>query len=298
MIRYQDVKDNAAVFLSMTSLTVAEFQILCTFFDAAWEEHFGSKKSPEPTGPGRRPYLKTIEDNLFFILFYIKLYPLQTIIGFLFGLSQSRANEIIHDLTAVLCIALENMNCMPERDPQMLSVYLAEEEQNLSLDGTERRIERPSDYDTQKLYYSGKKKSHTVKQVIVCGNNDRKVKYLGDVHEGKKHDKKIADEEKIKFTDGTVLFQDSGLQGYHPEGVEVIQPVKKPRGGELTEEQKEGNRLISSVRVVVEHVIAGVKRLHIVKDIFRNKKENYEDVVMAVACALHNFRTDCRLHSY
>lgn len=298
MIRYETVKDNPSVFIAMTSLSVAEFQILCGFFATAWEEHFGSKKSPEPTGPGRRPCLKTIEDNLLFILFYLKLYPLQVIIGFLFGLSQSRANEIIHELTTVLCLALRNMNCMPERDPQMLSVHLVEEEQDLSLDGTERRIQRPTDDDTQKLYYSGKKKAHTVKQILVVGNNDRKVKYLGDVHEGKKHDKKIADEENIKFTDGTVLFQDGGFQGYHPEDVEVVQPVRKPKGGELTDAQKEGNRLISSIRVVVEHVIAGVKRLHIVKDIFRNKKENYDDVVMAVACGLHNFRTDCRLHSY
>ena len=69
-----------------------------------------------------------------------------------------------------------------------------------------------------------------------------------------------------------------------------MQPKKKPKGGELTEEEKESNKLISRVRIVVEHIIAGIKRLHIVKDVFRNIKEGYDDLVMRLACGLHNFR--------
>lgn len=46
---------------------------------------------------------------------------------------------------------------------------------------------------------------------------------------------------------------------------------------------------------MVEHVIAGIKRCRIIKDVFRNTKEQYEDLVMELACGLHNFRTDCRL---
>ena len=47
------------------------------------------------------------------------------------------------------------------------------------------------------------------------------------------------------------------------------------------------NRLISSVRVVIEHVIAGVKRCRIVKDVLRLTKEGGSDLVMEIACGLH-----------
>jgi len=54
------------------------------------------------------------------------------------------------------------------------------------------------------------------------------------------------------------------------------------------------NGLISSVRIVVEHVIAGVKRCRIVKDVLRLTKEGVSDRVMEAACGLHNLRVSCR----
>jgi hypothetical protein len=90
------------------------------------------------------------------------------------------------------------------------------------------------------------------------------------------------------------VYKDTGFQGYEPEGVTTFQPRKKPKGRELTAEQKEQNHLISSIRIVIEHIIAGIKRCRIVKDLFRNTKAKYDDLVMEIACALHNFRVDCR----
>jgi hypothetical protein len=46
--------------------------------------------------------------------------------------------------------------------------------------------------------------------------------------------------------------------------------MKKPKGRELTEAEKAKNTIISSIRILVEHIIAGVKRCRIVKDVFRN----------------------------
>ena len=48
------------------------------------------------------------------------------------------------------------------------------------------------------------------------------------------------------------------------------------------------------IRIVIEHIINGVKRCRIVKDLFRNTKEKYDDLVMEIACGLHNFRVECR----
>ena len=66
------------------------------------------------------------------------------------------------------------------------------------------------------------------------------------------------------------------------------------RGKELTQVDKFFNKLISSVRIVVENVICGVKRCRIVKDILRLSKENISDLVMEIACGLHNLRATFR----
>lgn len=121
---------------------------------------------------------------------------------------------------------------------------------------------------------------------------------MSDTVEGKKHDKKIADEENIMFEPGSVLMQDTGFQGYAPENVETKQPKKKTKKIELTPEEKEKNRELSSERVAIEHCISGIKRLRIVKDTIR--KSNYElrHNVMVIACALHNLRVKNPLRLY
>ena len=52
--------------------------------------------------------------------------------------------------------------------------------------------------------------------------------------------------------------------------------------------------LISSVRIIVENVIAGVKRCRIVKDVLRLTTAGISDMVMEIACGLHNLRVSCR----
>ena len=69
---------------------------------------------------------------------------------------------------------------------------------------------------------------------------------------------------------------------------------KKPRGGELTPQEKEQNRKLSRVRVRVEHALAGVKRSRSVKDVLRNTKEGFSDQAIVAACGLHNLRVECR----
>lgn len=124
--------------------------------------------------------------------------------------------------------------------------------------------------------------------------HDRKIHYLSGTYEGKKHEKKICDEEHLTFPPSCILFKDTGFQGYEPDNVQTYQPKKKPRGKELTAEDKEFNKNVSSVRIIVEHVISGIKRCRIVKDVFRNTKEHFDDAVMEISCGLHNFRTACR----
>lgn len=221
---------------------------------------------------------------------YFRLYPTQEVQGYLFGIGQAQANEWVHRLTRVLNQALGEDQHLPEREPARLEAVLtACPSLEFIIDGTERAINRPKDKEDRKSYYSGKKKKHTVKNDVIVQRGG-KVVFLSDTYEGKKHDKKIADEEDYKFPPQSTLWQDTGFQGYAPEGVKLKQPKKKPRNGELSDAEKVENRAISKQRVEVEHHIGGIKRCQIVAQQFRNRAAHFVDDVMETACGLHNLR--------
>jgi hypothetical protein len=121
-----------------------------------------------------------------------------------------------------------------------------------------------------------------------------KVLFLSDTYEGKKHDKKIADEENYQFPEGSILWQDTGFQEFSPSGVTIQQPKKKPHKAELTKEEKQKNREISKIRVEIEHQIGGIKRCQILVQKFRNWVDHYIDDAMETACGLHNLRLSHR----
>jgi hypothetical protein len=118
----------------------------------------------------------------------------------------------------------------------------------------------------------------------------RTVCYLSKTYPGKRHDKRICDEEGYTFLRCSQLLQDTGFQGYAPEDVIIYQPKKKPRGGELDLCDRFINSIISSARITVENIICGVKRCRILKDTFRNHVPGFDDTVIEIACGLHNLR--------
>ena len=295
MLSYEIVKNKPTILLAMTSLNQTEFEQLLVEFERAWDAQPKKENRKRRAGGGRKPTLHRRAEQLFFILFYYKTYPLQSILGFLFGLSQAQANEWIHRLSEILKTALAGAEWLPERVGQQLADALAENESHTyAQDGCERQRQRPKDEEKQCAYYSGKKKVHTVKNHLVVHTESRRVEYLSETVAGKTHDKKMADEAELTFPTNATIEQDTGFQGYVAENALTIQPKKKPRKQELTIGEKFINRCISSGRVVVENVIAGVKRCRIVKDVFRNWKADFNDLVMLIACGLHNLRTTNR----
>lgn len=291
---YSELKNKPRTLQSLTGLKPEEFEDLLDAFGQAWEayveETYKRITRQRVYGAGRKAELECLEDKLLFILVYFRLYPTQVVQGYLFGIGQAQANEWIHRLTHVLNQALGKEQHLPEREPAKLEAVLtACPSLEFIIDGTERAINRPKDKEDRKTYYSGKKKSHTVKNDVIVQRGG-KVVFLSDTYEGKKHDKKIADEEEYQFPLGSTLWQDTGFQGYAPDGVTIEQPQKKPRNAELSDVQKEENQAISKVRVEVEHHIGGIKRCQIVVQKFRNRVDHYADDVMETACGLHNLR--------
>jgi hypothetical protein len=303
MLSYAKIRSKPRIFRCFTGLTPAAFAQLLPAFSRAYEKALLTADAQRATprqrrrGGGRRATLRTMADKLVFILFYFKFYPTQEALGFLFGLSQGQANHWIQRLTPILNQALGYEKQLPARKAADVERLLIEcPALEFIIDGTERPIQRPKNRERQQRYYSGKKKRHTVKNIVITDKQTKKIKALGRTQPGRKHDKAATDEEDYRFPPGSKLWKDSGFQGYEPEHTTTYQPKKKPKGGELTPAEKERNREIARERIGVEHSIGGAKVFRIVRDVYRNHGQALEDLVMETACGLFNLRLDfdCR----
>ena len=122
------------------------------------------------------------EDMLLFILIYLRDAPKQVLLGALFGMSQPLANRWIHLLLSILNKALAKLEELPSREtdpapicaPSKVSTQNQEGE-HFFHDSTERPIRCPKDPQTQKGYYSGKKKCHTVKNNLIINETCKVV---------------------------------------------------------------------------------------------------------------------------
>jgi hypothetical protein len=297
-MKYREARQQAHRFRLLTGLTVEEFDQLFPAFQKAYLEDLRQRQAQprqRRQGAGRKAALATGEDKLFFILFYFRHYPTQEVLAFWFGFSQGQANQWIHRLTPILQQALGREVQLPARSAADLDEVLqACDDPEFIIDGTDRPTRRPQDSQRQRSEYSGRKKRHTKKNIILTEKATGEVLGLGATQPGSRNDKACADEEGYTFPQGSTLFQDTGFQGYTPEGATTIQPTKKPRGEELSTEQKAENRKISQQRVAVEHTLSGIKIFKIVSTVFRNIKDGFDDLVMEVACGLFNFCRTCR----
>jgi len=234
MLTYDELKENRRKFVSFTSLTPEEFIVLLPAFERAYLKKYPVSKTKEgntrkrKAGGGRKGSLASIEQKLLFALVYQKSYPLQSVMGELFGISQSQANEWIHTLLPILKQALDDLGYVPERDPQQFENNEQErKDASVSIiDGTERRRQRPKKAEKQVLHYSGKKKIHSDKNVIIATAKKKRISFLSQTYPGKTHDKKVADTENISYPKQMVLHKDTGFQGYEPNVRKLYQPKK------------------------------------------------------------------------
>jgi hypothetical protein len=301
MLNVQKLRARPRAFRQLTGLTAAAFDALLPAFERAYQDDLQQRDRSRPTprrrrrGGGSKATLLTSVDKLVFLLFYFRQYPTQETAGVLFGFSQGQACQWIHRLSPIVNRALGRELQLPARRPiELAEVLAACPGLEFLIDGTERPIRRPRDSRRRRVDYSGKKKRHTNKNIVIADKPTGKVVGLGRTQAGSRHDKACVDDEGYAFPAGSTLYKDTGFQGYEPEGVTTHQPRKKPRGKELTPEQKRANRLISRERVKVEHSIGGVKVFRIVQDTFRNIKEGFVDLAMETACGLFNLRLTSR----
>lgn len=282
---------------AMTGLNRKGFEALLPSFAIAYNESLAKSKPSRQraVGGGRKATLTTLEAKLFYILFYCKCYPTFDLASVLFGFDRSCAHGWTHRLIPILEKALGKKMALPERKLRSVDEFVERfpRVKRVMIDGTERPIQRPQDKKRQQENYSGKKRRTTRKHLLAVDETKR-VLVLSPAHEGKVHDKRMLDCEELAaaIPDQLSIEVDLGFQGLQKEYINIRIAHKKPRGGELTQTQKQENKVLSRERVLCENAIAGVKRYRAVSDVYRNHVPNFDDQLMLMAAGLWNFYLD------
>jgi hypothetical protein len=284
---------------AMTGCTPSEFRALTQEFarqlhSRAWDAYRENPHRERRPGGGRKLFVPTPEEQLFFLLVYYKVYPTFDVVGFLYDRDRSRPCVAVHALTPVLEATLGKKLVLPKRQIRSVKEFFQAfpEATEIFLDGTERPIQRPTNAARQTANYSGKKKRHARKNLILS-DRQKRIGYLSPTVEGKAHDFSILKDLRLPdhIPKDIRCRMDSGFQGFDNAfpGHAVSLPRKKPKGRPLCQTFKEQNRRKSRIRVLVEHAIGGTKRFRSVTDVFRNKRANADDHAMVIACGLWNY---------
>lgn len=171
--------------------------------------------------------------------------------------------------------------------------------EELIFDGTENPVERPRSNDSQKVKYSGKKKTHT-DIALVLSDKKRKIYYVSKYYDGCNVDMGILKTEfppdKAWFARLRVLF-DLGFVGVDKIygfsdlviGEKKARKSKSNPEPKLTDDQKESNKKISRERIFVEHAIGGMKIYRILKNRCRMKCQQMKNRILGLCAGLWNY---------
>jgi hypothetical protein len=172
MINIQRAMKSNRVLKSLTGLSIEKFKELAKYFEIILIEDVAKRRKSvknriRAAGGGNKHTLSSVEDKLFYILFYTKVYPTFDMAGFIFDVNRSQSNRWMHSLLPLLEQALDRRIVLPKRQIKDMQEFmnLFPEIQDIFVDATERRVQRPQDNKKQKRVYSGKKKLIQEKQL-------------------------------------------------------------------------------------------------------------------------------------
>lgn len=249
------------------------------------------------------------------VLTYRRLPVPQEVVGWLFGTSHAEVSRELREVRPALqpclpCPAVwaTGAGVQAASGEPVLTVDQVTAGRVL-IDATEQRGARPSGDAGQRQSYSGKKKQHPLKTQIVT-DDDHPLGALSTAVPGATQDKALGDalHTMDRLPEGVEADADKGYQGlaaqvevgaggdvmpheeWHRPRLTAQTPHKKPRGGELTDEQRAFNRQLGAIRIRVEHGLGWRKTWAILATRFRCAHDRYT-AIMGVICGLVNAQT-------
>ena len=198
-------------------------------------------------------------------LIYLRQNVTHTVLGQMFGVSADTSENVFHEVLPMLQKIFPAKKWEAEKKWRKgEQKWSPEEVDYLIIDSFETPIGRSSNQQKQRKEYSGKKKMHTLKSQLITDQNGEIMDILAGFR-GPESDIEIYREtklpkemrEKPKIGDKAYLGED------------IKTPKKKPKGGELSDEEKEANRELSAQRIDVEHSIRRVKGFKVLRQDYR-----------------------------
>lgn len=223
-----------------------------------------------------RPRKLSVTDKLVVALTYLCQYSTMRHIAFEYGIALGTVCKSVHWVVNTLAKSGHWKISLCGREN---SVFI--------VDVTECVIERPK--KEQKIYYSGKKKRHTMKIQLLINAQTQEILRM-DTEKGHMHDFALYKKSHIVLDENTKLLADSGYQGIQKLHANSETPVKASRWHSLTDAEKSFNRDLGSRRIVIEHVNARLKRFGILAGRFRNSLLFFEKIAIAL-CNIVNMDT-------
>jgi hypothetical protein len=294
-----------------------EFEALLTAFRAALDRLRSQTHTTRRGRPRQRtigaghPFRHDDRHRLLMALVWLRVYPTYELLGFFFTLHKRNAQLNVRAVLDVLDTLDDFPFDRPGRDRRKLStvsqVMEAFPSVRLVLDAKEQRVQRPHGaFDTQKPYYSGKKKTHTLKNQFGVGPDGLIESISASVPGGATHDVTLLRQTGVldRLAEGEGAMLDKGYVGIdkgYPT-VPLVIPFKARRNQPLTDEQKAFNRVVARYRIVVEHALAQLDRFTVLRQVFRGRSWRHgtahSQVVRVVARLVNRRIAVCPLKTY
>jgi hypothetical protein len=295
MLNIKKALESVRMMRALTGLDGLAFKKLLITFELVLQKESGkpTKSRKRAPGGGRHHTLDTAQSKLFYILFYMKCYPTFDLAGFFFDVDRSQTNRWVKELLPLLEQSLGRELVLPKRKITSLEDFLLffPSVKDIFIDGTERPVQRPEKNKRQTKHYSGKKKRHTKKNLVVS-TEKKEILILTPTKSGKQHDMQMLKKSELpeNIPKQVATWVDMGFQGLEKfTGSSVVIPHKKSKNNPLTAEQKQDNQIISGIRICNEQAIGGIKRLRCTSDILRNRSDKLADDLMFMAAGIWNF---------
>jgi DDE superfamily endonuclease/Helix-turn-helix of DDE superfamily endonuclease len=209
----------------------------------------------------------SIQDQILLLSTYYREYRTLFHIGKEFGVSESTASRTVKRIENMLLLSGSfSLPLRQELEGHNVDIKV------VAVDVTEVEIERPK--VRQQEYYSGKQKCHTLKAEVMINVETLEI-ISTNFDKGTKHDFKLFKESRRSINREIQILADKGYKG-----IALIHPLskiphKKPKGGELTEEQKDYNYTLAKERIVVEHCFRRIKIFRIFSGRYRNRRQRF-----------------------
>lgn len=247
---------------ALEALFAAAVPVLVERRRAAYAHRPGRKRA---FGGGRKRRL-TPQAEILLTLIYLRHNVAHEVVGGLFGVSADTSENTFHEVIAVLKEVCPATRWDAEKRWQKgAPSWSPEAADRLLIDSFETPVPRPSRDTAQRRVYSGKKKRHTLKTQVVTDSRGEVLEITAG-YRGPTADKRLYEQSGVAARYGAAeRYGDKAYQG--TDGIRA--PHRKPRGGELTPEQREANRAHARIRVRVEHGIRRLKAFRIVRDEYR-----------------------------